>query len=536
MSSSRCQIDRDILNENSIENMTDIALSFFASACGKNRGAFVLDPPDGKTYGCLVFPENMSKLAGIADSTTVIKDANAIKDNYMDGNITSSETVSLLDYFVERVYESTPLKESDIYACDVNGLAKLSCDGSSRSPRLDGAPIRSVTLEWETTYTIQDFAEMKAVGLNTVQIPIPTFLLTNTVDQGILEEVLDDVKTAGLQAILSLVATGDELDAVVSAADFCNSNAVVMALTLPKGMTIPMNKIIDSVRLKVGLDLTLFVPMEVSDLGSSESEFGDDPNVYGSLDWSHTSTVADIASSNSQQDRSKLFYHESVACTMRSPMEHSKCNGLPLFWSSGFNLAIDDCANGNTPDYGQCDRFEETIESKWWRAHRQSFAARQMFAAEQGLGWSFSAWKPKNSTSLDLLALYDVSKAGLFPNFSNKACLNPPKNDFALGDDTLSPTASPPPNCGNGWWNYTSFQCDYWVPPPEPTMSPTIPCPECQECPTAAPTIHMTQHSTTALAMSAFGGAAAVLILGFLHKLLSKRNQYSSIPSATINV
>ena len=34
--------------------MQDIALSFFASACGKNRGAFVLDPPDGQTYGWYV--------------------------------------------------------------------------------------------------------------------------------------------------------------------------------------------------------------------------------------------------------------------------------------------------------------------------------------------------------------------------------------------------------------------------------------------------------------------------------------------------
>jgi hypothetical protein len=46
-----CQIDRDIVNEDTIGKMDDIALSFFASACGKNRGAFVLDPPDGHTYG-----------------------------------------------------------------------------------------------------------------------------------------------------------------------------------------------------------------------------------------------------------------------------------------------------------------------------------------------------------------------------------------------------------------------------------------------------------------------------------------------------
>ena len=50
-----CKIDQDILNENSLQDMNDIGLSFFASVCGKNRGAFVLDPPDGNTYGWYVY-------------------------------------------------------------------------------------------------------------------------------------------------------------------------------------------------------------------------------------------------------------------------------------------------------------------------------------------------------------------------------------------------------------------------------------------------------------------------------------------------
>jgi hypothetical protein len=47
----KCIIDYDILNAQTLPEMHDIGLSFFASACGKNRGAFVLDPPDGNTYG-----------------------------------------------------------------------------------------------------------------------------------------------------------------------------------------------------------------------------------------------------------------------------------------------------------------------------------------------------------------------------------------------------------------------------------------------------------------------------------------------------
>ena len=51
MSPPECKIDPDILNKKTLHEMKDIALSFFASACGKNRGAFVSNPPDGHTYG-----------------------------------------------------------------------------------------------------------------------------------------------------------------------------------------------------------------------------------------------------------------------------------------------------------------------------------------------------------------------------------------------------------------------------------------------------------------------------------------------------
>ena len=46
-----CAIDRAILNEDTVGDMDDLGLAVFAKLCGANRGAFVLDPPDGKTYG-----------------------------------------------------------------------------------------------------------------------------------------------------------------------------------------------------------------------------------------------------------------------------------------------------------------------------------------------------------------------------------------------------------------------------------------------------------------------------------------------------
>jgi hypothetical protein len=113
-----------------------------------------------------------------------------------------------------------------------------------------------------------------------------------------------------------------------------------------------------------------------------------------SLDLSHTSTVADIASSTSEKDRSKMVYHETTACLRRAPLKYAQCyQGLPVFVSSGFDLALYDCCmksiSPDFHDYGQWGRLEETVNSEWW-----SFAARQKSAYEKGgLGWSYSTWK-----------------------------------------------------------------------------------------------------------------------------------------------
>merc|ERR1712238_237083 len=97
-----------------------------------------------------------STLSSLTPQTVpAIPDANSIKDQYVAGNITGKQAIDLLDFLVIRSYESTPNKETNPYACDVNGLAKLSCASGSgddtkkmtaRSPRSDGPPIRAVTL------------------------------------------------------------------------------------------------------------------------------------------------------------------------------------------------------------------------------------------------------------------------------------------------------------------------------------------------------------------------------------------------------
>ena len=180
---------------------------------------------------------------------------------------------------------------------------------------------------------------------------------------------------------------------------------------------------------------------------------------------------------------------ESITCIDRSPIEWLDCyRDMPVYVTSGFDLSIDNCINQDGEDFkdfGQCDRFDETIASGWWERHRLSLASRQLFAYSQGLGWSFSAWKlyGDDTSEIDspakLLCLRDVASAGLMPELSitsnssalGAACLNGPKPDFAMGDLTYAPTPAPH-DCGNGWWNATTEQCDYWIPPP-PAPTPT---------------------------------------------------------------
>ena len=106
VSNVKCLIDRDVVNKDTIANMTDLGISFFAPLCGRNRGAFVLDPPDGQTYGCVAFPSNYADLAGV-DTEVTLEDSNDINEQFLAGNITASDAVELLDFFVKAVYDSS---------------------------------------------------------------------------------------------------------------------------------------------------------------------------------------------------------------------------------------------------------------------------------------------------------------------------------------------------------------------------------------------------------------------------------------------
>jgi hypothetical protein len=470
----------------------------------------------------LTFPKNFPELAGV-DTKYKIEDANSIKNQYVAGNTTAAGTVDMLDYLVQNVYHSTPDPEHTPYACEFNGLAALTCDEEARpSPLQSGEPIRAVGLAgllvpapWATGgkelsleeaasfYTQEDFDDMKDLGLNAVQISVPTVAFEQGNDYGLLvkhtlQDVLSMVGTSGLKAVLVLVSTADEPDDVLAAAKFATDHKKsVLGLTLPKGTTTSTGDMITAIRI-VSPTLTVFIPVGGGDIGTVEAQ---DEHVYAALELPHGDSVADIASSESREDRSKMFYHEATSCIVRSPLEYLTCvRDVPTYVAAGFDLSIDNCVDRHSPkfkDFGQCDRFDETMDSGWWETHRQSFAARQVFAYERGLGWTFATWKLFGETSfgdidkpVKLLSLKDVAAAGLFPDLTDSmpaklACLNPPTNDFILGDDTLSPTPVPPPDCGQGWWNASTTKCDYWIPPPptlQPTPAPTEGCPVCEDC------------------------------------------------------
>jgi hypothetical protein len=527
----------------------------------------------------LSFPTNFAQLAG---SSTIIPipDANAIPRQYAAQNMTAADTVDMLDYYVQAVYKSSPDNSKTPFGCEINGLASLTC-GTRRTPLATGEPIRAVGLEglftsapWATGgkeltlshaekfYTAQDFEDMKDLGLNTVQISVPTalFRVGGEGHKALLTQILRYVKNAELQAILVLVSTGDEPDALLAAASFCVDHPFsVLGLVLPEHTVSLFSDMITSVRV-VAPKLALFIP---SDGNDSTTVTAQDKHVYGALKMGHVSTIADIASSSSEEDRNKLFYHEAISCMARSPLEYLQCyRNVPSYVMNGFDLSIDDCTLKGTSlfkDYGQCDRFEETIDSKWWDRHRASYAARQVFAYERGMGWSFATWKLYDDDSVSLssssssssagLITKNVVAAGLFPslntgvvNVAQLACLNPPENDVGMGDATLSPTPVPPPNCGYGWWNATTSKCDYWIPPPDPTPSPTTGCPICETC--SSPSSSSSVSATAALSTfpsaeftpiqaGGIGAVVAVIVTTILFKTVFKprRGDYQSIPN-----
>eukprot|EP00457_Paulinella_chromatophora_P003750 gb/GEZN01003758.1/.p1 GENE.gb/GEZN01003758.1/~~gb/GEZN01003758.1/.p1 ORF type:complete len:598 (-),score=96.03 gb/GEZN01003758.1/:275-2068(-) len=274
-----CQLDPKV-NADSWPSYKDEIGNLFASACGRNRGVFVVNPPDGHTYGCANFPPAWG-----------VKDANGIK---LVND--SAEAVSILNKFVVAAYDSTPsyIRAKDPSACDMEALTALTCGKENPwktapwAKKLGDQPIRAVNLgglfvlerwitpnllewgpttsitdqlsfsencaahdmcdvihaHWDSWYKPEDFQKMKELGLNSIRltvgywyfsaiskVPSHPYILPEAklTDVGHpITKIISYAQDAGLQVILHLspVKLPTQAASVSTAATVASSGAL----------------------------------------------------------------------------------------------------------------------------------------------------------------------------------------------------------------------------------------------------------------------------------------------------------------------
>ena len=113
---------------------TDEINNIFGSACGRNRGIFVLEEPDGQTYSCMKLPTSWN-----------------IEDNHVRNLALAEPSVGVyaLDQFIRAVYKSSI--DKDIGACDFDSLSLFTCDREDPWKKVPwyhklNAPIRAVNI------------------------------------------------------------------------------------------------------------------------------------------------------------------------------------------------------------------------------------------------------------------------------------------------------------------------------------------------------------------------------------------------------
>lgn len=224
----------------------------------------------------------------------------------------------------------------------------INCPSAStpKSLRPDGDIVKSVTLagafvpaDWVTGgkvlsmeqvlefYNSKEFKAMAKLGVNTVQIPVPCNAFAGEGDVAdTVTVLLETLGKAGLSAILVLVEmsdadtlTAETINAhITAAAKFASDSSDVIAIQLPSSLP----SLLSAVR-SASTTLPVLVPVEKAKLNSLS--FPPDNNLFAAMDVAAVSSVADVASSTSFDDRLKMFYHENLVCIDRSPIEYLDC-------------------------------------------------------------------------------------------------------------------------------------------------------------------------------------------------------------------
>ena len=200
LQSYNCILDPSITEENFMDYQSEVA-SIWSSACGANRGIFVLDPADGQTYNCGKLPVAW----GVETVDDIFTVPPAIGRNALDlflqavYNTSSYEEAecamsSLTEFRCgrEHPWRTAPWYDklkAPIRGANVGGLFVLErwmlpnftvwgtetgiIDQYTFSEKCEGLGICNLLIDhWETFYSQTDFNEMKALGLNTVRFPV----------------------------------------------------------------------------------------------------------------------------------------------------------------------------------------------------------------------------------------------------------------------------------------------------------------------------------------------------------------------------
>ena len=110
----QCRLDPKVNADTFAAYVDNHEIGFLCeSACGRNRGIFVVEPADGHTYNCAKFPEAWN-----------VTDANGMQ-KFDD----AQHAVEVVDKFIQSVFGSSPeyKRKTDPGSCDFEALSAYVC-------------------------------------------------------------------------------------------------------------------------------------------------------------------------------------------------------------------------------------------------------------------------------------------------------------------------------------------------------------------------------------------------------------------------